>query len=522
MVSPTLAARNAGQRVAQRIPLGELSLFFGRHQRYLGGNSRLSARRKSCRSYTASQTIRQGSNPGVSSALPASRMDDPLARSLKQQLELLYKNNRHLSSLASVSSILDDPDLFSEVNAISLQKLASQRPTPLRLADMYKYGRGTDTAQRLRNAQFLYKELPIRVAQRAVDLLTFPHGLSQAEPIRQVAALYLQYLHMLQTAPMPTTVPLEEAYTDLLQQLILDRTSIPVSIARGVRVWRQQNPAAAAEHYQDMEDELYRFFTARVGLRFLIEHHVLSSGRRESTAALRVVTNMFPPDDDDDFLGCIQTNCDVVKEIRKVAGLVQRQTVEYYSSTQGEDSSDSTLYPEIEIVDCNSKQNDDFTYVPHHLHYIVAELLKNSVRATMRHHHEHTPERGLPLPKIKVVIAKGDEDVTIKICDRGGGIPRSRMQTIWKFDHSTASKNELDSDFGTDALSGARVQGFGLPLARIYARYFGGELTLKSCEGHGLDAYVYLPRLGDSCENVPLRVRDSPGAGDSMPRKSVG
>ena len=119
-------------------------------------------------------------------------------------------------------------------------------------------------------------------------------------------------------------------------------------------------------------------------------------------------------------------------------------------------------------------------------------------------------------------MAQGEEDVTIKIADRGGGIPRSRMQTIWKFAHSTAQDDALnDGAFGTDEVLGARIRGFGLPLARIYARYFGGELTLKSTEGYGLDAYLYLPRLGECGENLPLRVRASPGEMDSTPQPKL-
>ena len=77
--------------------------------------------------------------------------------------------------------------------------------------------------------------------------------------------------------------------------------------------------------------------------------------------------------------------------------------------------------------------------------------------------------------------------------------------------------DEQDTTFGVETSSGARLRGFGLPLAEIYARYFGGELTLKSTEGYGLDAYLHLPRLGDACENLPLRVRDSPAGGVSLP-----
>jgi hypothetical protein len=121
------------------------------------------------------------------------------------------------------------------------------------------------------------------------------------------------------------------------------------------------------------------------------------------------------------------------------------------------------------------------------------------------------------LAPIRVVISKGSEDVTIKVADKGGGIPRSKMTTIWKFAHSTAGEEESSSEFGVDEVTGTKIRGFGLPLARIYARYLGGELTLKSMEGYGLDAYLQLPRLGDSCENLPLRVMFSPGNTFSMP-----
>jgi pyruvate dehydrogenase kinase 2/3/4 len=286
-----------------------------------------------------------------------------------------------------------------------------------------------------------------------------------------------------------------------------------------------------------MDDALYRFFTARVGLRFLTEHHVLSSTNTQSANALWNVISMFPEDrNNHNMRGVIQPNVDVAEEVHKVADIVKRQTAEYY---QG-------LCPQIDIVDCKKSPVSDgeFTHVPHHLHYMFYELLKNSCRASIRKYHaqmqlhlqQQQPQAGTlnkvhsylsastksssepQIPPIRVIIVMGAEDVTIKVADRGGGIPRSLMNTtIWQFAHSTAAVDELDTAFGQDGLTGAKIRGFGLPLARIYARYFGGELTLKSTEGYGLDAYLHIPRLGNCCENLPLRVRDSPGEHDSIP-----
>jgi hypothetical protein len=124
------------------------------------------------------------------------------------------------------------------------------------------------------------------------------------------------------------------------------------------------------------------------------------------------------------------------------------------------------------------------------------------------------------LPSVRVIIVKGAEDITIKIADKGGGVARSVTDKMWTFAHSTLTKEieskETDTRFETNEFTGNKIRGFGLPLARIYARYFGGELTLKSMEGYGVDAYLYLPVLGAECENLPKRVRRSPGNRDSV------
>ncbi len=93
------------------------------------------------------------------------------------------------------------------------------------------------------------------------------------------------------------------------------------------------------------------------------------------------------------------------------------------------------------------------------------------------HNHEEGVSEDTSLPSVRVVIAKGAEDVTIKIADKGGGVPRSVIGKMWTFAHSSMSdelqSKENDTNFETDEFSGSNIRGFGLPLARIYARYFG-------------------------------------------------
>ena len=219
-------------------------------------------------------------------------------------------------------------ELKLEVDMEELQELASMRCTPLRLRDMYKYAIDfNNQEQRLLNAQFLHKELPIRVAQRAVDLLTLPHGLSEALPIRQIANVYLLYLEKFQEFPVPTTPEGEDEFTDMLQSMILDRSSIPNAIAQGVDEWLQSDlrEDIAADRLQEMEDALYRFFTARVGLRFLCEHHILSSpSRAPGRTAIRKSQSSFTDEEDDDLEVPLQAGKRRENERRLWAGRIAR------------------------------------------------------------------------------------------------------------------------------------------------------------------------------------------------------
>jgi len=39
--------------------------------------------------------------------------------------------------------------------------------------------------------------------------------------------------------------------------------------------------------------------------------------------------------------------------------------------------------------------------------------------------------------------------------------------------------------------------GFGLPVSRLYAKYFGGDVEIQSMEGYGCDVYIRLDHIGD-------------------------
>ena len=84
-----------------------------------------------------------------------------------------------------------------------------------------------------------------------------------------------------------------------------------------------------------------------------------------------------------------------------------------------------------------------FAYVPGHLHQMLFELLKNSLRAVQDRFNNSEEEP----PPVRLIIAEGGEDVTLKISDEGGGIPRSGLARIWTYLYTTAKNPPIDENF---------------------------------------------------------------------------
>lgn len=118
--------------------------------------------------------------------------------------------------------------------------------------------------------------------------------------------------------------------------------------------------------------------------------------------------------------------------------------------------------PEVHL---HCPDNLEFQYVPSHLHHMLFELLKNSLRAIVE---SYGPDEEDRFPPIKIAVAEGREDITIKVSDEGGGIPRSGMRLIWTYMYSTAATPELEPDYSrSDFKAPMAGLGYGLPLSRL-------------------------------------------------------
>lgn len=351
--------------------------------------------------------------------------------------------------------------------ADELRVYARRRVTPLSLQQLFEFGRADTAEMRLRAAQFLHNELPIRLAHMAQELERLPCGLSDMPSVKQIQHLYIRSFQDITEFEHPRNERDEQFFTELLDAIKNRHSRVVQVLAQGVRELKERRPEIIDE--MEIQAFLDRFYLSRIGIRVLIGQHIaLHEPRGKSNEWVGIICSRTKP-----------------SEIARRAG--ERASLQC-----------RTAYGDAPEIVVAGRVGLLFTYIPSHLDHMLYELLKNSLRATVE---THAGKNG-KMPPVKVVVADGVEDVTIKVEDEGGGIPRSGINRIWTYLYTTApalpeSMNRMGD---LDPIAG---YGFGLPITRLYARYFGGDLQVLSMEGYGTDAYLHLNRLGTSVEELP-------------------
>ncbi|KAF9925852.1 hypothetical protein FBU30_004440 [Linnemannia zychae] len=426
-----------------------------------------------------------------------------------------------------------------------INRLCRSKATRLSLKQMYTFGRhvleSKNRSALAIPAVFLHQELPIRLSH-ALKLLTsnsLPVNMADMPNFQSIFASYLEDISMITQMPKPSTPQLEEEFTALLRNLEQRHKIKILAISKGFKelmdnIQRQcveQDLGHSTLFYRSekgwtidpqadkaIQTFFNRFYTINLGTRLLIGEHLALHDR-----GLNLVQRVNP----------LAISKRAIRDAQTVCAAHYGQSA-----------------PSVLIHTPNPDIST--TYVDEFLHRNIYELLKNAMRATCETHLNNgspislglssTTASRSKLPPVKLVLVDGGEDVTIKISDEGGGMALSDMDKIWSYVHSwdssslrQSSKNvaakqqelsktatrphssrTISSNVDSMTVMGGlaseakdyldlplNASGHGLPLARLIARYFGGDLSLISMEGYGTDSYLSLYRDDDHLENFP-------------------
>jgi len=262
-------------------------------------------------------------------------------------------------------------------------------------------------------------------------------------------------------------------FVDALVTIRNRHNDVVPTMAQGIIEYKEtfsQDPVTN----QNIQYFLDRFYMSRISIRMLINQHTL---------VFDGATNPVHPN----TIGCIDPYCEVTEVVKDAFHSAKMLCDQYYLNS-----------PDLSLQETNSNMKNQpisIEYVPSHLYHMLFELFKNAMRATIEHH-----EGKNSLPPIQCMVSLGGEDMSIKVSDRGGGVPLRKTENLFSYMFSTAPTPQME-----DRRTPLAGFGYGLPISRLYAKYFQGNLQLYSMEGFGTDAVIHLKALStDSIERLPV------------------
>jgi len=372
----------------------------------------------------------------------------------------IRKLTRHYYSTLFRGGILNKLEHYSQFH-----------PSSLTIQQFLDFGRhGTAKSSFL----FLKNELLVRLANIMQEIQLLPEKLLHTVSAKQVADWYRQSFEDLLVFENVDGSDMGQIlkFNDQLQLILRRHSNVVETMAEGI-IELKESGGVEVSSARGIQYFLDRFYLNRISIRMLQNQHLVVFG------------SILP--ESPRHVGCIDPMCDAQTVVLDAFENARFLCDRYYLTS-----------PMLNL-ECHNILNPDkkisVVAVPAHLYHIMFELLKNAMRATVEHIGVDED-----LPPINVRVVRGYEDLSIKISDRGGGVPRTTVSKLFEYMYSTAPAPPRD---GSQApLAG---YGFGLPLSRLYARYFLGDLFLVSFEGYGTDACVYLKAVPvDAHEVLPV------------------
>ncbi|KAJ3462028.1 hypothetical protein MRS44_010581 [Fusarium solani] len=397
--------------------------------------------------------------------------------------------------------------------------------TGVSLRQMVQFGEKPSVGTLFRASQFLAEELPIRLAHRVQELDELPDGLNEMPSVIKVKDWYAQSFEEITQLPrpelpqdvrtrlmkpsktlgrqafrLPPATPnpsidegessgwgglqnngngngkkavtrryfavvddtgdwpadlhlYNQRFAQTLHDIKRRHDGVVTTMAQGILEYKRRRQRMQID--STIQSFLDRFYMSRIGIRMLIGQHIALTDQSHHR--------------DPTYVGIICTKTNVQDLAQEAIENARFVCEDHYGLFEA---------PKVQLV-CNPSLN--FMYVPGHLSHMLFETLKNSLRAVVETHGMDKQA----FPVTKVIVAEGKEDITIKISDEGGGIPRSAIPLVWTYMYTTVDRTpSLDPDFDkSDFKAPMAGFGYGLPISRLYARYFGGDLKLISMEG---------------------------------------
>lgn len=437
--------------------------------------------------------------------------------------ENITKHIHDLGAYPSFSNILTPQHFYQ--NEVLLQ-YSQKEPHPVSLRQLAGYGRKLTKQKVLASANFVRLELPIRLALRIRDLQTLPFGVVNNFHLAQIYESYYHLFNAFRKIPTISTLSENEEFCNVISA-ILDQHVFNLS---HLMMGALESTIFNNLQQEDLDYFMSSMLRSRISRRVIVEEHLSLSENHK-----KYPYQENPPD----YIGEIFQNCNAKEHFDIVGKFIADSMSEFFPHPE--------LMPDLII---EGDQNATFQFMVPHLHYLFGEILRNSFEATIKTH-GHNKHK---LPPVKITVIDSKKSVMFRISDKGGGIAHSKLKSIWSFGKSPELARESLANFhripGLQLYSNLQVTsagssivetqlngltltsvgdinkistqkkkstlellitrpykyklGLGLPMCKVYADYWNGDLSMNSLEGYGSDTCLTLSKLGYHSNVVQL------------------
>lgn len=154
-------------------------------------------------------------------------------------------------------------------NQPAIEAAAKKKSVRLMPGAILYHGKSDEESTMLKSAQYLQKELPVRIAKRIVGFRSLPFIVGCNPIILGVHELYIRAFNILNGYAPIVTLEDEQMYSRRLAQLMDDHKDVVTNLAAGFR--ESQRHITNTEQVAQFLDTT---LTSRLSIRLLAQHHL--------------------------------------------------------------------------------------------------------------------------------------------------------------------------------------------------------------------------------------------------------
>ncbi|ODV86014.1 hypothetical protein CANARDRAFT_184530, partial [[Candida] arabinofermentans NRRL YB-2248] len=403
---------------------------------------------------------------------------------------------------------------------------------PVSLRHLANFGKKLTKEKLLSSANFVRSELPVRLSLKLKELQKLEYKVINNYHINKVYKSYYLCFNSFRRMGRIETLEENEQFCKFLNDVLNDHLTVLPHLMMGaleVSILKNMNQLQLDEFMSSM-------LRSRISRRVIIEQHIMLS--RSLNDQNNVIDDENKPPN---FIGDNFQFCSSHEHLNNCFNICSNFLQSIYPNLK---------MPELIIIGDEVK----FQFLTNHLNYIFAEILRNSLKSTIknflfRNNGIQLQElNDLKPPPIIVTITQTKKDITFKFQDQGGGMSNEKLSKVWSFgkspklaseyllnfhklpgldlnDTTTTTTNtndlsgmlhnlgqmETSNNFKNKSMLKSLVSrpfeytlGISLPMCKIYTDYWNGELDMFSIEGYGTDVYLKLSKLGSGGDKLQL------------------